>query len=199
MSHPQLAQIRDEFQAISHRAIAVVERVGNDRVAIAPAQQAWSIAECLTHLIITAEAYLPIWQQAYVEARTKGRAASGNAAFKMDLLGKFFVWFLEPPPKIRFRAPQEFRPLHIGSPAEVLSSFLASQERVLAAIAEADGLLLDQIMIRSPFDRRVRYSVWSSFRANAAHHRRHLWQAERAAEALEHSTHNRQPEVQVRE
>jgi DinB superfamily len=67
---------------------------------------------------------------------------------------------------------------------EVLPAFLACQDEVLQVIAAAKGLPLDRMKITSPFDHRVRYSVWSSFCANAAHQRRHLWQAERVADVL---------------
>jgi hypothetical protein len=103
---------------------------------------------------------------------------------RLDLWGRFFVWFLEPPPKLRFPAPASFQPIATGPPAQVLSSFLASQDAVLKMLEESDGLPLDRMKIASPFDRRVRYSVWASFCANAAHQRRHLWQAERAADAI---------------
>ena len=36
----------------------------------------------------------------------------------------------------------------------------------------------------SPVEARIRYSIWSSFLVNAAHERRHLWQAEQALQKL---------------
>jgi hypothetical protein len=64
----------------------------------------------------------------------------------------------------------------------LLDSFLQGQHQVLALIALAEGLAVDRIKISSAFDHRVRYSVWSSFRANLSHQRRHLWQAEQVSE-----------------
>jgi hypothetical protein len=65
--------------------------------------------------------------------------------------------------------------------------FLTSQEQVLYTIDLAQGLAIDRVKIRSVFDRRIRYSVWSSFCANASHQRRHLWQAECVAQQIEKS------------
>ena len=167
---------------MSDRAEAVVAEVGNDLIAVRPRPTAWSVAECLIHLKLSADAYLPIWRNACREADAMRVVA--KTPFKLDLWGRFFVWFLEPPPKLRFSAPRRFRPVATGPPGQVLSTFLASQDGVLEVIREADGLPLDRITIASAFDDRVRYSIWSSFCANAAHHRRHLWQAERVAGAL---------------
>ena len=68
--------------------------------------------------------------------------------------------------------------------AEVLPAFLVCQDELLALLSEARGLALDRIKISSPFQEKMRYSVWSNFVVGAAHHRRHLWQAERVADAI---------------
>jgi hypothetical protein len=151
----QLADIEAQFRAASQRAEGIVARVGQQLLAKRPRPNAWSVAECLAHLKISTGAYLPLWQDAFREARAAGQRASGP--LRLDLWGRFFVWFLEPPPKLRFPAPQPFQP--VATP-------------------------IDRIKIVSPFDRRVRYSVWTSFCASAAHQRRHLWQAEQVAAAL---------------
>ena len=36
----------------------------------------------------------------------------------------------------------------------------------------------------SPFDKRVKYNMYSAFRILIAHERRHLWQAEQAVDTL---------------
>jgi hypothetical protein len=68
--------------------------------------------------------------------------------------------------------------------AQVLAAFLKCQEDLLAAVEAGRGLALDRVKVRSPFQEKMQYSVWSSFRVNAAHHRRHMWQAERVGQAI---------------
>jgi hypothetical protein len=128
------------------------------------------------------EAYFPIWRDELRKARAARRTA--ERPYRLDFWGWALATFLEPPPKLRFPAPAPLLPVETGPPEQVLSAFLTSQESLLRFLAEAEGLPLDQIKITSPFDRRVRYTVWSSFCVSVAHHRRHLWQAERAAAAL---------------
>jgi hypothetical protein len=119
-------------------------------------------------------------------ARAQGLVASraSSALFRLDLPSKLLSWFLEPPPKLRFPTPARFRPIDPGPPATVLHRFLASQTLLLDAMADTSGLAIDQVKITSPFSSRLRYSVWSSFCVNSAHQRRHIWQAERAADQL---------------
>jgi hypothetical protein len=74
--------------------------------------------------------------------------------------------------------------VNAGPIDEVLPAFLERQQRILETIDRSRGVELDTIKIASPFERRVRYSMWSSFCVTAAHARRHLWQAERALERV---------------
>src|SRR5439155_20140789 len=161
-----LDAIERALHAISERARSVVSKVGATRVSVSPGAGKWSIGECLVHLMLTSEAYLPLWREACYDARS--RALSGEAPYTLDFWSRTLAWFLEPPPKLRSQAPKRFRPLVVPSSDEVLPAFLASQDEVLKVIAAAKGLPLDQMKITSPFDRRLRYSVWSSFCVNAA-------------------------------
>jgi hypothetical protein len=176
-----LAVLADEYRAIAERASDVVSRVGAARVGERPSPAHWSIAECLAHLTLASDAYQPIWREACQRARAAG--LTGNGPFTLDFWGRFWVWFLEPPPKVRFPAPKPFVPVETAA-GDALAAFLASQDRVLSMIDSAQGLPVARMKIGSAFDQRFRYSVWSSFCTNASHQRRHLWQAERVAEHL---------------
>jgi hypothetical protein len=184
MSSADILNIQNQFLAISEQAESLARRLGPELIAARPRPEAWSVAECLIHVQITAYAYLPIWREACRNALTPGRR-DASAPFRLDLWGRFFIWFIDAPPKLRFSAPGRFQPtVDRASQESALSLFLSSQDEVLKLISTAKDLPLDQIVIRSAFTAFVRYSLWSSLCANAAHHRRHLWQAERVAAAL---------------
>ena len=178
----QLAEIDAQFRANQERARAVASRLGEARLTVRPGRNKWSVAECLAHLNLSSEPYFPLWRDALAGARS--RQLFAERPFKLDVWGWALAWFLEPPPKLRSRTPPNFQPIDVGPAVRVLPAFLACQERLLAALADADGLAIDRLKITSPFDGRVRYSVWSSFVVSAAHQRRHLWQAERVADVL---------------
>jgi hypothetical protein len=82
------------------------------------------------------------------------------------------------------KTPDPFVPATIEPKASVLAEFDGYQRRLVELLAEANGLALSRIKIRSPFNASVRYNVYSAFRIIAAHERRHLWQAEQARDAL---------------
>jgi hypothetical protein len=147
-----------------------------------PSADSWSAAECLRHLSLSADAYFPVWQQ--VIATAGPRKTEMNAPYQMDFWGRFLSWMLEPPPRVRSKTPAPFVPVNCGQVAEVLDGFLERQERIVAALRRCRGRAVDQVKIASPIDSRIRYSIWSSFVVNAAHQRRHLWQAEQAVAKL---------------
>jgi hypothetical protein len=167
----QLSELCGQFRLNAKRAKAIVTKAGEQRFALRPKPDSWSVAECLAHLTISTEMFLPEWRAAFA------RLPQGDGPYKMDLVGKVFHWGMQPPPRFRVKAPAKFRPVDTS---EALAKFLASQEQLLAVVSESKGLALDRIKVASPADSRVRFNVWSSFRIAEAHQRRHLWQAERA-------------------
>ncbi|MEQ1885427.1 MAG: DinB family protein [Bryobacteraceae bacterium] len=175
--NPQLEDIDRQFQTISTRARELAARAGA-RFGKRPSPGRWSAAECIEHLTISSEAFFPILEEALAEARRKGLVA--EAPFRLDFIGKLLIWTLEPPSKFRVPAPAGFHPGENVDVSLVVSRFLASQARVHEFVRAAAGLPVDKIKVRSPFDRRVRYSIWSAFCSAASHQRRHLWQAEQA-------------------
>ncbi|MEQ1948499.1 MAG: DinB family protein [Bryobacteraceae bacterium] len=179
--NPQLEDIDRQFQSISTRARELATRAGA-KFGKRPSPGRWSAAECIEHLTISSEAYFPVLEAALPEARKKGIVS--EAPFRLDFIGKLLIWTLEPPAKLRFPAPSGFQPPSDLDASRVLERFLASQRRVQEFVRAADGLAVDKIKIRSPFDRRVRYNMWSALSAAASHQRRHLWQAEQTIRQL---------------
>lgn len=179
-----LAELRDQFEKISDRASALANSVAPATIARRPKPDAWSVAECLAHLNLSADNYFPIWAAESDRARQQGLL--GGEAYRLDLWGRMLVWTLEPPPKFRFSAPPKFQPAsNVESAEQVLPAFLDHQRRILDALNQARGLAIDKIKIASPFDARMRYSIWSSFCVTASHERRHLSQAQQALESLQ--------------
>jgi hypothetical protein len=159
-----------------------LRRPGQSCVIHPPAARSWSVAECLQHLNISADAYFPIWQQIIADAGP--RKTEMNAPYRSDFWGRPLSWILEPPPRVRSKTPIPFEPMACGTVESVLSGFLERQQRMVATLHRCRGRAIDQVRMASPVDPRIRYSIWSSFLIVSAHQRRHLWQAEQAVQKL---------------
>lgn len=177
-----LDDLEAQFNAARDCAQALVDSAGTELCDTPPAAGSWSAAECLQHLNISDDAYLYIWQQ--IIANAGPRKKEMNAPYRTDFWGRLFSWILEPPARNRSKTPVPFEPVECKEISTVLAAFVERQERIVAALHRCRGRAIDQVKMSSPIDRRIRYSIWSSFLIVAAHQRRHLWQAEQAVRSL---------------
>jgi hypothetical protein len=176
----ELQQVVAELAALDKRAMQLVARAG-PQFARPPRPNSWSVAECLQHLSLTSEAYIPLLTKAIANLRGREK----TSPYKLDWWGRALKWTLEPPPRFRFATTKDFKPVEIGDENRVLGHFLRLQSEITKLVRDADGLDLNAVNIRSPFSSHVRYNVYSAFVLIVAHERRHLWQAQKALEVVQ--------------
>jgi hypothetical protein len=145
-----------------------------------PAPGSWSVGQCLEHLYITNEAYLP----AIVEALGE----EPDAPVEQIVPGWFGGWFLrnfiEPSPQgKRAPAPPKIRPTaRVG--LSVLDRFLSGNQSCRDVILRARSKDVNRIRFWNPFLKGIRFTVGTGLEIIAGHERRHLLQAERVRNTL---------------
>lgn len=142
-----------------------------------PAPGAWSIAECLAHLNVADEQYASQIRDSIAAARSSGITSPGP--FQLGWLEAKFVAFLEPPYKMRFKAPKQFKPQPEHSVERVLEDWRRTRVDLLQLAKEAEGLDLKKVRVSSPVSNLISLSLLGAFAVAVAHDRRHLWQAGR--------------------
>lgn len=177
-----IAELLSELEAATSRARSLIETTDGRLFTVRPDSLRWSAAECLAHLTLTSEKFIPVLRTAIEDGRKRG--LTSTAAPKMDLVGRFMRWFLEPPMRSRVKTAAPFVPRSTRAKAEAFAEFAARQTEIAALLGEAKDLDLSSIKIVSPFDSRVKYNLYSAFKIITAHERRHLWQAERTLEEV---------------
>lgn len=184
--HPQLLDIETQLEATALRARTLAERAGPDRWQTQPAPGQWSPSECVQHLITTIDEFIPLVDAA-LQASPRP-AVAVDRRFRPSLLGRLLLWVIEPPYRVRANTSAPFIPPTTRTPDEDLAALAERHAAFRACMVRADGYPLDRLTIVSPFDRRVRYSLFTTFAIVPAHERRHLWQAERAVAAMQGSS-----------
>jgi len=174
--------VEKELNEATHRAWTLVQSTDGRLFTVRPNPTSWSAAECLSHLSISTEMFLPVLQKAIDDARKRGITPKGTP--KMDLIGRVLRWFLEPPIRQRVRTAPPFVPRSVRAKAEAFGEFATLQSKLTEVLSAARNIDLGKVKVVSPFDKRVRYNLYSAFRILVAHQRRHLWQAEQAVAAL---------------
>ena len=98
--------------------------------------------------------------------------------------GRFFVWYVEPPPKMRFPAPRALLPTNDSDAGCALSGYLRSQAAMLGRVVAANGVDLRRARFQSPFTRLVKMDLLALFSVWTAHERRHLEQLRRVTKTM---------------
>jgi hypothetical protein len=177
-----LDDLEAQFTAIAAHFQSLVDSAGAEMCIRPPAPGSWSVAGCLQHLNMSVDVYFPVWQQ--VIAAAGPRKTELNAPYSTDFWGRLLSWIQEPPSRIQSKTPLPFESGDCNEVTPVLDGFLDRQQRIISALYRCRGRAIDKVKMASPIDRRIRYSIWSSFIINAAHERRHLWQAQQAIDKL---------------
>ena len=73
--HPDLQRIADEFAEAGRRLHRLADTCADELWTRRPGPERWSPAECVAHLQLTAEAFLPPIRRAVDEGRRTGRTA----------------------------------------------------------------------------------------------------------------------------
>jgi hypothetical protein len=172
----ELGHVKQELLDARERARRLSEGLAETLWSIAPGPGRWSIAECVIHLNITSERFIPIIDDAIREGREMGVRLTTPP--RRDLIGWLLAKWLEPPYRLRSKTTAPFVPARIEPMADVLERFDYLQGELLVRIDRAQGLPLERLRVVSPFNAKVKYNLYSAFRLMPVHQRRHLWQAE---------------------
>lgn len=174
---PALAAMLEQLEAIKREGQAVAAGLSDDQLNWRPANDSWSIAECLQHLNVGVTKTLPAFDRAIAAGRSKRELAPGP--FRYGWFSRMMVASMEPPPKFRMKAPRLIR-VSVGGRyhgADVLREFAAVRDQLAERVRRADGLDLAHVRTISPVNRLLRLPLGAYFEFIIAHDRRHLWQA----------------------
>jgi hypothetical protein len=175
-SAPWAAHIVGELDACDRRAAELVRGLTPDQLNWTPGDGRWSIGQCLDHLLVSNDVYLPPIARA-LDARTPRSP--------VDVLtpgwgGRWFIRnYIEPSPASgRHRAPGKIAPARQVD-ASVLDRFVRSNDAARALVRRAAAYDVNRIRFVNPFVPLVRFTVGTGLEIVWRHQRRHLLQAER--------------------
>ncbi len=177
----QLAQIVAALDHAERRLESIAVGTPDDRWSRRNDSERWSVAECVAHLNITSEAYVPLMRKALEEAR---QLPPANAEYKRVFLGWLFGSLVGPMLTIgkirlgRVKTPPNFVPTGDMPKNVILAEFKRLQMEISRMVKEGDGLALDKVLITSPFGGKIQYDCYSALVMIPRHQERHLDQAE---------------------
>jgi len=170
-----------EWDASDARASAVVTSLGADELNWKPDPNAWSIGQCLEHLCIANEVYLP----AIASALEKPTRSATQQEITPGWFGRWFIRnYIAPSPATRRgRAPRKITP-HSHVDTAILDRFLHTNARARELAQRARDCNVNSVRFRNPFIPIIYFTIGTGLEITSKHEQRHLLQAERVRDEL---------------
>jgi hypothetical protein len=176
----ELTGYRGQLEAVQQQSQQLLAGLDNEAGLWRPGPGRWSVAECLEHLNLVGAAVLPAIHQAI----DKGIPATTQPDEPYrGWIGAWALRVLEPPPKLRGKAPKKVQPRPNLSLDQVAKRFLHLQEDALACLGRAEGIDLAKTRLRHPLIPLLRFTLGETLALFVTHERLHLWQAEQVVAA----------------
>lgn len=169
----ELKDIESQYDKIISEIKELTDKLSDEQFNWRPDETKWSIAECIDHLSVTANGYLPnIEKVLQVSSENK---ASGEQQIKFGIVGKFFKR-LEPPPKFKVKAPKKLAPNKNLNKDRVLNEFFRVQGKIKELMGKSAGQNINKLKVPSPIVSLIKVRIGEFYAFTAVHERRHVWQ-----------------------
>lgn len=143
----------------------------------------WSILECLEHLNLYGDFYLP-----EIESRISNAPKSTNEQFKSGWLGNYFAISMLPQENGKVNKMKTFKsmnPIHKQLTTNVIDRFAAQQDKLLELLEKAKEVDLTKVRTSISISKWIKLRLGDTFRVVIYHNQRHLLQASNVLKTLQ--------------
>ncbi|MFN8284011.1 MAG: DinB family protein [Chitinophagales bacterium] len=142
------------------------QRINND---------SWSILECIEHLNLYGNYYLPEIEKQLIASINKPAAM-----FKSGWLGNYFAESMLPKENLnKMKTFKSMNPIHSKLNKQTLEIFIQQQQKMLHLLSLAHEKNLNSIRIPISINKWIRIKLGDTFRFVIYHNERHIQQAQR--------------------
>jgi hypothetical protein len=171
---PHLSELHGQINGIKDHARQVAGGLSAGQLKWRPTRRSWSVGECLEHLVVVADLYYD-----RIEELLKNEHKSQSPpAWRPSFIGRVLIKSVTT--SRRLKRPKPFAPPPEPR-ADILQTFLESQDRLAELMRKADGVNLSGAKLSSPVSRLFRLNLGDCFTVLVLHSKRHLRQAARVA------------------
>lgn len=178
-SAPWSLRLISELDAADRRAVAIAQDLKPEQLNWHPAPGVWSIGQCLDHLHVANQIYLPaIW------AALEGKQSATVSEIRLGAVSAWFIRnYIAPDPEgSRAKAPKKIEPSQ-SVDSGILKTFLHSNQAARDLVQRASLYDVNAIRFKNPLVPLVRFTVGTGLEIVAKHEARHLLQAERVRQS----------------
>ncbi len=143
-------------------------------------ESSWSILECLEHLNLYGDFYLP-----EIEAKIKAYTGNSELDFRPGLLGNYFAQSMLPKEKLnKMKTFKDKNPLNSALDRTTIDRFLSQQMRLLHLLSESRKVSLNKVKVPTTITKLIRLKLGDAFPFVINHNIRHFKQIENVQKAM---------------
>jgi hypothetical protein len=140
-----------------------------------PAENIWSIGQCMDHLIISDCSYFPAFKK-ITDGKFEMNFWENWSPFS-GIFGKILVSQVNETPRKKLNAPGIFIPPHSKIDMGIVERFYKHLDSLLNYVADCNKIDIDKTYITSPVSKLVTYSLRNAIILIIQHLHRHINQA----------------------
>lgn len=146
-------------------------------------QTSWSILECLEHLNLYGDFYLP-----QIKNQLKNSNTKADPVFKSGILGNYFAQSMLPKEKLnKMKTFKDKNPLNAKLDKTVIDKFLNQQIQLLDLLNQSRNVSLNKVKIQTSISRLIKLKLGDTFQFFIHHNIRHLKQIENIQQAMKNA------------
>lgn len=140
----------------------------------------WSILECLEHLNLYGDFYLP-----QIENKIKNLTTKTDLEFNSGILGNYFAKSMFPKKKLnKMKTFKDKNPLNANLDKTVIDKFINQQSKLLDLLDQSRNVSLNKVKIEISISSLIKLKLGDTFQFFINHIIRHLNQIDRIQTAM---------------
>lgn len=177
-----IEKLQQQTETLLNKAIQEWQMLAPAKFSQQPAESLWSAKQCIAHLNIYGDYYLPAIEAAILKAKNKKSIPAKE--FKAGLLGNYFTNMMLPDtdgkPVKKMKAMKGYIAYNDENSDKVIATFIDQQEKILQLLEDAKSINLSNTKVAISIAKFIKLKLGDVFMFIIAHNYRHVLQAERA-------------------
>jgi DinB superfamily len=137
--------------------------------------ESWSILECLEHLNLYGNFYIPEIEKAILNSKTKN-----ELLFKSGILGNYFAESMLPKEKLnKMKTFKDKNPLNSVLNRKVIDTFISQQLKTIDLLNTSKDKSLNKVKVKITLTKWIKLNLGDTFRFLINHVIRHIKQIEK--------------------
>lgn len=167
----ELIELTHEHLAFAESLLVKPDAELNKRLT----NESWSVLECLEHLNLYGNFYLP-----EIKNRIEASNTKATTEFKSGWLGNYFAQSMLPKEKLnKMKAFKSMNPIHSSLSKTTVTVFIDQQKQLLDLLKAAKDVDLNKVKTSISITTLIKLKLGDTFRFLIYHNKRHVLQAEK--------------------